>query len=180
MRAEATLRPTRRAPTPDWRSSDLALSRTLELVFFAHMEMADAADKVLAPYGLGRPHHRALSLAQIKPGVTVGELLHGLRITGQALSRTMQTITAQGLIEQRYFPEDRRMRHHFLTDKGIALLTVLRARQYDVIRKAHLARPQADIDAFWRMLEALSRPEDMAWVSAHPGLPATSTQKEST
>lgn len=159
--------------TTDWRGSELALSRTLELVFFAHMEMADAADLVLVDYGLSRPHHRVLSFAQIKPGITVGELLQGLRITNQALSRTMQTIVAQGLIEQRHAAEDRRVRNHYLTAKGTQLLTVLRARQYAVIRKAHLALPQRDLDAFWRMLETLSRPQDLGMVSPHPGKPAS-------
>lgn len=178
MTAVATPRTRQRSASADWRTTDLALARTLELVFFAHMEMADAADKVLVEYELSRPHHRVLSFAQIKPGVNVGELLFGLRITNQALSRTMQKIVALGLIEQRYSETDGRVRHHFLTDKGYALLAVLRARQYDVIRKAHLALPQTDLDAFWRMLETLSRPEDMAMVSPHPGNPLISRAKE--
>lgn len=178
MGAMPTTRPARKNASADWRTTDLALARTLELVFFAHMEMADAADKVLVEHDLSRPHHRVLSFAQIKPGLNVGELLYGLRISNQALSRTMQKIVAQGLIEQRSAETDRRVRHHFLTDKGYALLAVLRARQYDVIRKAHLALPQTDLDAFWRMLETLSRPEDMAMVSPHPGRPPGHGTKE--
>ncbi|MFZ4285763.1 MarR family winged helix-turn-helix transcriptional regulator [Variovorax sp. HJSM1_2] len=178
MNTALTTRAARKRSGADWRTDDLALARTLELVFFAHMEMADAADKVLVQHGLSRPHHRVLSFAQIKPGLSVGELLYGLRISNQALSRTMQKIVALGLIEQRYAETDRRVRHHFLTEQGYALLAVLRARQYEVIRKAHLVLPQADLDAFWRMLETLSRPEDLAMVSPHPGRPPASRQKE--
>jgi DNA-binding MarR family transcriptional regulator len=153
----------------DWRAGDAALHRTLELVFFAHMEMADASDQLLAQHGLGRPHHRVLYFSQLSPGITVGELTNMLRISNQALSRTMQQIVAQGFLEQRYCPDDRRVRRHYVTDKGATLLTASKARQFAVIRKAHLGCPQSDIEAFWRTLTLLSRPEDLAWISGHPG-----------
>ena len=153
----------------DWRSSDRALSRTLELVFFAHMEMADASDQLLAQHGLGRPHHRVLYFAQLAPGITVGELMALLRISNQALSRTMQQITSQGFIEQRYCADDRRVRRHYVTAKGKTLLAASKARQFAVIRKAHKACAQSDIESFWRTLTLLSRPEDLAWISSHPG-----------
>ncbi len=156
-------------PADDWRDSDPALSRTLELVFFAHMEMADASDQLLAQHGLGRPHHRVLYFAQLSPGITVGELMALLRISNQALSRTMQQIASHGFIEQRYCAEDRRVRRHYVTDKGKALLAASKARQFAVIRKAHQACAQSDIEAFWRTLTLLSRPEDLAWISSHPG-----------
>ena len=40
--------------------SEHAAMRTLELVFFVHLQMADIADQVLMEHGLGRPHHRVL------------------------------------------------------------------------------------------------------------------------
>ncbi|RCW69410.1 MarR family winged helix-turn-helix transcriptional regulator [Pseudorhodoferax soli] len=157
-------------PTPDdWRGTPAALGRTLELVFFAHMEMADASDRILAEHGLGRPHHRVLYFAQLSPGITVGELTTLLRISNQALSRTMQQIATLGLIEQCYCPDDRRVRRHFVTEQGAALLARSKEKQFAVIRKAHLACPQADIEAFWRTLTLLSRPEDLVWISRHPG-----------
>lgn len=168
MAVDIRPRTTRPKTRGDWRGTDAALSRTLELVFFAHMEMADASDQLLAQHGLGRPHHRVLYFAELSPGITVGELMALLRISNQALSRTMQQIAAQGLIEQRYCPEDRRVRRHYVTDAGKALLASSKARQFEVIRKAHLACAQDDIEAFWRTLTLLSRPEDLAWISSHP------------
>ncbi len=152
----------------DWRDSPPALSRTLELVFFAHMEMADASDQLLAQHGLGRPHHRVLYFAHLSPGIAVGELMSLLRISNQALSRTMQQLAAQGFIEQRYCVDDRRVRRHHVTDKGRTLLAASRKRQFEVIRKAHSGCSQDDIEAFWRTLTLLSRPEDLAWISSHP------------
>lgn len=182
-RAKPPTAPETQAPE-DWRGNPAALGRTLELVFFAHMEMADASDRILAEYGLGRPHHRVLYFAQLSPGITVGELTTMLRISNQALSRTMQQIASQGLIEQRYCPQDRRVRRHYVTEQGAALLARSKARQFEVIRKAHLAGPQADIEAFWRTLTRLSRPEDLIWISRHPGActppPATPTTEGDT
>lgn len=165
-------RPRRTRNSADWRDTDAALARTLELVFFAHMEMADASDQLLAEHGLGRPHHRVLYFAQLSPGITVGELTTMLRISNQALSRTLQQLLAHAFIEQHYCPADRRVRRHYPTDKGRALLAASRVRQFAVIRKAHLNCPQADIEAFWRTLTLLSRPEDLAWISRHPSVAA--------
>lgn len=168
-RTSSRLKPKGVKSLDDWRDSDGALSRTLELVFFAHMEMADASDQLLALHGLGRPHHRVLYFAQLSPGITVGELMALLRISNQALSRTMQQIASHGFIEQRYCPEDRRVRRHYVTPKGASLLASSKERQFAVIRKAHRACAQSDIEAFWRTLTLLSRPEDLAWISSHPG-----------
>jgi DNA-binding MarR family transcriptional regulator len=174
LRAKTPPKSATKAPdtgTPDdWRGAPAALGRTLELVFFAHMEMADASDKLLAEHDLGRPHHRVLYFAALSPGITVGELTTMLRISNQALSRTMQQIVSKGLLEQRYCPEDRRVRRHYVTAQGAALLATSKAKQFAVIRKAHLNCPQADIEAFWRTLTLLARPEDLVWISRHPGV----------
>lgn len=168
MDADILPTPTRVKAGRDWRDAGAALSRTLELVFFAHMGLADAADQVLLQHGLGRAHHRLLYFCHRCPGITVGELTTLLRISNQALSRTTQQVVAQGFIEQRHCADDRRVRRHYATDKGAALLAESTARQFAVIRKAHLAGPKTDLEAFWRTLELLSRPEDLAWISSHP------------
>lgn len=152
----------------DWRGSDPALMRTLELVFFGHLQMADAADQVLVQHELGRPHHRVLYFSQRRPGITVGELMSLMRISNQALSRTTNQLMALHLIEQRYSPEDRRVRQHFLTDKGADLLETLTRRQLALIRKTHLALAPQDIEGLWNSLSQMSRKEDLAWVTPHP------------
>lgn len=81
--------------------SEGTLRRTMDLIFYAHMELADRADQVLADYKLGRPHHRVLYFVVQRPGITVNELLSTLRITNQAFSRTINQLVQMNLVEQR-------------------------------------------------------------------------------
>lgn len=154
-------------PVPD-RDAERSAMRTLELVFFVHLQMADIADQVLAGHGLGRPHHRVLHFAGRVPGITVGSLMSLLRISNQALSRTTNQLTSMGLLEQRYSVEDRRVRQNHLTAAGQALLDSLTLRQIELIGAAQARLSQADLEAMWNGLSVMVRPEDMAWVTTHP------------
>ncbi len=148
--------------------SEYAAMRTLELVFFVHLQTADIADQVLMDHGLGRPHHRVLHFAGRTPGITVGSLMSLLRISNQALSRTTNQLTTMGLLEQRYSTEDRRVRQNYLTTQGQALLRTLTDRQISLIgaAQAHLSR--SEIESMWNGLAVMVRPEDLAWVNTHP------------
>ena len=150
------------------RDAERSSMRTLELVFFVHLQMADIADQVLAGHGLGRPHHRVLHFAGRVPGITVGSLMSLLRISNQALSRTTNQLTSMGLLEQRYSVEDRRVRQNHLTAAGKALLDSLTARQIELIGAAQAQLSQAELEAMWNGLTVMVRPEDMAWVTTHP------------
>ena len=154
--------------TPPASARELAAQRTLELVFFAHMEMADAADQVLAEHQLGRPHHRLLYFAAREPGITVGSLLSLLRISNQAMSRTMNQLTALGLLEQRYSTADRRVRQNFVTAAGLALLRQVTERQIQQIAAHQEQLSTAQLEGMWNALSALARPEDLKWWNAHP------------
>lgn len=153
---------------PATLDSEHAAMRTLELVFFVHLQMAEIADQVLMEQGLGRPHHRVLHFAGRSPGITVGSLMSLLRISNQALSRTTSQLTSKGLLEQRYSPEDRRVRQNHLTPKGHALLRVLTERQLALIAKAQKKLSASEIEGMWKALTVMVRPEDLAWVTMHP------------
>lgn len=145
-----------------------AAMRTLELVYFVHLQMADIADQVLVEHGLGRPHHRVLHFAARAPGITVGSLMSLLRISNQALSRTTNQLMGMGLLEQRYSAEDRRVRQNHLTPDGQALLRALTARQLALIGDAQAHLSAAEVEGMWKGLAVMARPEDIAWASAHP------------
>jgi hypothetical protein len=57
------------SPAAPWTTSESAAMRTVELIFFVHLRMADCADPVLAEIGLGRPHHRLLYFVARNPGI---------------------------------------------------------------------------------------------------------------
>lgn len=158
-----------------WKGSEEAALRTLELVFFVHMQMADAADQMLAEHGLGRPHHRVLYFAGRQPGITVGELMAMLRISNQALARTTNLLVAEGLLEQRYSPTDRRVRQNFITSKAQALLKLTTQRQLASIASALEQLTPAQVEGMWSGLQVMVRPEDMAWITEHPAPPTGTT-----
>lgn len=142
-----------------------SLRRTLELVFFVHIEMADLANQVLEKYGLGRPHHRALYFVVRRPGITVGELMSILRITNQALSRTINQLVKMDLIEQRSSKQDRRHRCHFPTAKGISLDQRLTERQFDHIDRSLADVSTRELEIFWDVLRDMVREQDKPWIS---------------
>ncbi|MCF8208068.1 MAG: MarR family winged helix-turn-helix transcriptional regulator [Rhodoferax sp.] len=151
--------------------------RTVELIYFAHIDQADCADHILAKHGIGRPHHRVMYFSNKKPGISVRELMALLRITNQALARTTNQLSALGYLEQRYNLTDRRIRQNFLTNKGAALLAKLTRNQVVRVAMALDALGPNGIDGLWRGLEALVRPQDLPWVLEHPKTTAANSDQ---
>jgi len=141
------------------------LRRTLELVFYTHMEMANLADQVLAQYGLGRAHHRVLYFVARRPGITVNEILSILRITNQALSRTLNQLMRMELIEQRPGKIDRRHRCHYCTAKGVQLDRRLTRRQFQHIETSLRGLPSQQLKIFWSVLYRMVREQDKPWIT---------------
>lgn len=146
-------------------SHEQSLRRTLELVFYVHMEMADLANRVLAEHQLGRPHHRVLYFVVQQPGITVNELLSILRITNQALSRTINQLTRMDLIEQKPGQQDRRHRCNYPTSKGIRLCRRLTKLQYEHIEKSLAGVSRKDMKTFWDVLLKMVRDQDRIWIT---------------
>lgn len=155
------------AHEPQWLHD--AAQRTIELVYFAHIDQADWADHVLAKHGIGRPHHRVLYWTHKFPGISVRELMAILRVTNQALARTTTQLVTLGFLEQRYGHDDRRVRQHFLSKEGEALLAKLKRHQLERVGKFMSAMTREEIEALWFGLEAIMCPEDKRWLA--PTLP---------
>lgn len=162
-------------------SQDLnhAAQRTIELIYFAHIDQAYWADHVLAKHGIGRPHHRVLYFASKFPGISVRELMTILRITNQALARTTTQLVSLGFLEQRYSQSDRRVRQHFLSKKGEALLAKLKRHQVEQVAKAMASLRPSEVDGLWFGLETLIRPDDRKWLLPRPsGIPRANDAKD--
>lgn len=145
-----------------------AAQRTIELVYFAHIDQADWADHVLAKHGIGRPHHRVLYFASKFPGISVRELMSILRITNQALARTTGQLVTLGFLDQRYSTNDRRVRGHFLTKKGEALLSKLKRHQVEQVARSLASLRPHEIEGLWFGLETIIKPEDRQWLLPRP------------
>jgi DNA-binding MarR family transcriptional regulator len=153
--------------------------RTIELVYFAHIDQAAWADHVLAKHDIGRPHHRVLYFANKFPGISVRELMAILRITNQALARTTTQLVTLGFLEQRYGASDRRVRQHFLSRQGESLLSKLARHQVDQVARSMASLRPNEIASLWFGLETIIRPEDRPWLLPRPaGIPQASEVNE--
>lgn len=91
----------------------------VELLFFAYRDFTGDADELLADLGYGRAHHRVIHFVARHPGLRVADLLDILRITKQSLARVLKQLIDEGFVSQKSGQADRRVRHLYLTEKGL-------------------------------------------------------------
>jgi DNA-binding MarR family transcriptional regulator len=139
--------------------TDEQLRKGIEAMFFAYRGFTADPDRILDEQGYGRAHHRALHFINRAPGNTVNNLLSILGVTKQSLNRVLRTLIADGLVESRVGSKDKRERHLYLTEDGIALEHQLSDAQRVRMRAAYrTVGPQA-VSGFRQVLEAMMDPE---------------------
>ncbi len=97
------------------------LDEALELLFFAFRDVTAEPDRVLAERRLSRVHHRILYFVRRNPALGPGDLSRILRVSKQALARPLRELKAQGLLDGRPTPENRRRKALRLTAAGARL-----------------------------------------------------------
>lgn len=127
------------AAVSDGFPDEAALRRAVELLFFSYRDFIADPDAILATYGFGRAHHRAVYFVGRAPGITVSDLLTTLKITKQSLARVLNQLVRDGFIVQRTDDADARRRQLYLTNKGTELEAKLSGVQFDRIRAAYAA-----------------------------------------
>jgi DNA-binding MarR family transcriptional regulator len=147
------------------------LRHAMELLFFAYRDFTGEADAILADYGMGRAHHRAIYFIGANSGISVSELLAILKITKQSLNRVLSTLIDEGYVVQETDDGDRRRRLMHLTPKGRELEQLLTRRQ-----SAHIARACRDagpeaVEGFRRVLRSLVNETDRHRVTPAAGRP---------
>ncbi|EAR50613.1 transcriptional regulator, MarR family protein [Oceanicola granulosus HTCC2516] len=135
--------------------TDEQLRKGIEAMFFAYRGFTADPDRILADYGLGRAHHRALHFIHRSPGTTVNNLLSILGVTKQSLNRVLRTLVEEGLVESRVGQRDRRERHLRLTEAGRTLEQRLSDAQRDRMRAAYRSAGPAAVAGFRQVLEAM-------------------------
>lgn len=112
------------------------------LFFFAYRDFVRDADALLDKQGFGRAHHRVIYFVNLRPGMTVADLLDILRITKQSLARVLRQLVDNGYVAQRHGETDRRQRLLYPTEKGRQFFEVLSATQAGRIEAAFAALPE--------------------------------------
>lgn len=122
------------APCEDARE-DAPFLDLIELLFFAYRDFVGDPDKILAPIGFGRAHHRIIHFVNRHPGMQVADLLDILQITKQSLGRVLRELVQEGFVESRAGESDRRQRLLYPTAKAEQL-----ARDFVGIQNNRIAR----------------------------------------
>ena len=135
--------------------TEAELRRGIELMFFAYRDFTGEADALLANYGLGRAHHRALYFIGRHPDMPVSDLLEILNITKQSLSRVLSQLIDEGYVEQQAGTTDRRQRLLRLTEKGRKLEQDVNDVQSKRFAKAYSKCGVGAVDGFQRVLSQL-------------------------
>ncbi|CUH40733.1 transcriptional regulator SlyA [Jannaschia seosinensis] len=139
--------------------TDEQLRRAIEAMFFAYRGFTADPDRILAGYGYGRAHHRAVHFIHRTPGTTVNNLLAILGVTKQSLNRVLRTLIEDGLVESRVGQRDRRERHLYLTEAGEVLERELSDAQRARMRAAFRAAGPQAVAGFREVLEHMMEPE---------------------
>ena len=139
--------------------TDEQLRQGIEAMFFAYQGFTADPDRILATMAYGRAHHRAMHFIARIPGTTVNNLLGILGVTKQSLNRVLRTLIEDGLVESCVGTADKRERHLYLTDAGMALEQKLSDAQRARMRTAYRnAGPEA-VAGFRKVLEAMMDPD---------------------
>ena len=103
------------------------------------------ADRYHAEFGLSIPEWRVLAHLAQSDAVSVREIHARVDMDKSKVSRAAARLEAQGLIEKRAHPEDRRLLDMRLTDKGRALMErivpIADAYQAEVLARLGLDGP---------------------------------------
>mgnify|MGYP006279181865 CR=1 FL=1 len=138
--------------------TDEQLRQGIELMFFAYRDFTSDPDRILAEYGYGRAHHRAIHFINRRPGVTVQGLLDILRVTKQSLNRVLRQLIEDGMVQSAPGRADRRQRCLTLTEPGAALEARLSEAQRDRVRRAFSEAGPEAVAGFRRVLERMIDP----------------------
>ncbi|WP_245958455.1 MarR family winged helix-turn-helix transcriptional regulator [Pelagibacterium sediminicola] len=132
------------------------------LFFFAYRDFVRDADALLDKQGFGRAHHRVIYFVNLRPGMTVADLLDILRITKQSLARVLRQLVDSGYVAQRHGETDRRQRLLYPTEKGRQFFEVLSATQTRRIEAAFAKLPDHARDAVRGFFIEMTEPSDRA------------------
>ena len=133
--------------------------RGIELLAFGHAALLRAGDDLLAEYGLGRAHARALYFIARQPDLTVTQLLGFLGVTKQSLGRVLTDLGERGFVDTRPGLRDRRQRLMRLTATGAALEGQLFEAMRSKLAAAYASAGQGAVGGFWAVLDGLMSPE---------------------
>ena len=108
---------------------DDQLKAFIEKIFIGYRETFTDAKKILDDYEIGVAHQKVLHLVSLYDGITISELLKKLKVTKQSLNRVLNDLIKINAIDFKKDIKDTRVKHVFLSDKGITIFNEIFAVQ---------------------------------------------------
>src|ERR1700754_750304 len=136
--------------------------------------LRQAVDAELRAYGLTDATWRPLAyVGRLGGGVRQKELATALAIEGPSLVRLLDNLEQRGLIERREDENDRRARGIYLTRSGRDLAIRVARISTEIQRRLLAEVAPADLDACYRVLDAIERTLDDSADAAAPRTSST-------
>lgn len=115
---------------------DDQLKDFIEKIFISYRETFFDAKKILDKYSIGIAHHKVIHLLSIYEGITISKLLKKLKVTKQSLNRVLKDLIKLEAIKFKKDEKDTRLKHVYLSDKGLKLFDEIFSIQKKRIYKA--------------------------------------------
>ena len=113
------------------------------------------AKKILDNYDIGIAHQKVLHLISLYKGITISELLKKLKITKQSLNRVLNDLIKIDAIRFEKDMKDTRLKHVFLSKKGVEIFNEIFSIQKKRIYKALLNSTSNEVLHFNNVLEKI-------------------------
>tara|TARA_Y100001958_G_C20663552_1_gene186081 strand:- start:52 stop:495 length:444 start_codon:yes stop_codon:yes gene_type:complete len=134
---------------------DEHLKEFIEKLFISYRESFNDAKKTLDKYSLGKAHHKVIYLVSIYEGITISNLLKKLRVTKQSLNRVIKELKKLEIISFQKGIRDTRLKHVFLTKKGIKIFDEIFSSQKSRIYNALLNSTSIEVNNFETVLKKI-------------------------
>ena len=134
---------------------DDQLKEFIEKIFISYRETFFNAKKILDKYSIGIAHHKVIHLLSIYEGITISKLLKKLKVTKQSLNRVLKDLIKLEAIKFKKDEKDTRLKHVYLSDKGLKLFDEIFSIQKKRIYKALLNSNSKEVLYFNNVLKKI-------------------------
>ena len=134
---------------------DDQLKEFIEKIFVSYRETFSDAKKILDKHSIGVAHHKVIHLLSLYEGITISELLKKLKVTKQSLNRVLKDLIQLEAIEFKKDKKDTRLKHVYLSNKGLKLFEEIFSMQKKRIYKALLNSNSKEVLSFNNVLKKI-------------------------
>ena len=131
------------------------LKEFIEKLFVSYRESFNDAKKTLDKHSLGIAHHKVIHIISINEGITISNLLKKLKITKQSLNRVIKELIKLEIILFKKGEKDTRLKHVYLTKKGMKIFEEIFSAQKKRIYNAFLNSTSNEVNNFNNVIKKI-------------------------